>query len=374
LRAAKRGLLPGARSHADRRQKAVAPRAANFSLPPVNDPRRAFLGWTDCLLDPASTPREQRDAAHGWCDWALRFHGMEVEQLDPPGEACAQPTALATGEAISPQRAVLCLREQRRTAVYLRATLAAVRALQEKFPGQTLHLVEAGCGPAAPMALAMAARFAPEVLQVTLIDIHAASLADARRLAAALGVESSIRRVICGDAAAVRFAEDDRPHLVVAEVLRRALKAEPQVAVTRALAPQVRAGGFFLPERIAISPGFVLGSPASEGGRRLQVLDEIYALEADRARSPEPEADGWLPAREVHVPGGVDDQLQLFTRMRVFREHGLGDFECSLTMPERLRVPAEFVRAGGRLRMAYEISADPGLRVVSAEPAAAATA
>lgn len=352
-------------------QKAVARRAPDASSGAVNPTREAFTGWIDCLLDSSRTPLEHRDAAHAWCAWALDRLGIEAQQLDPVGEACAQPTNLASGEAISPQRAVLCLREQQRTAVFLRALDAAVRAAREKFPGETIHVVEAGCGPAAPMALSVAARYSPDVVQVTLLDIHAASLADARRLAAEIGVERSIRATVCGDASAVRFAEADRPHVIVAEVLRRALKKEPQVAVTRALAPQLRAGGFFLPERIEVGPGVLRGLREAASAPAFEWLGAAFTLDACVAGSVAADAAGRLPERTVAVPPHAAGALQLLTRMEVFRGHVLGDFECSLTMPERLRgVPAELAAAGGLLRFAYEISADPGLRLVAAEPIA----
>lgn len=294
---------------------------------------------------------------------------MEAVQIDPPREASAQPTALPGGEAISPQRAVLCLREQQRTAIYLRAAVAAVRAAQQKFPGEIIHVVDAGCGPAAPVALCLAAHFPSEQVQVTLLDIHPASLADARRLAAELGLERSIRATICGDACAVRFAEADRPHVVVAEVLRRALKKEPQVAVTRALAPQLREGGFFLPEKIEVAPGRVRGLGA-ENGFEIERAAIAFELEAATVAALPLDATGRLPAREVRVSATLAVDAQLLTRMQVFREHRLDDFDCSLTMPERLRgVPAEVAARGGVLRFAYEISTDPGLRLVSAVPA-----
>jgi hypothetical protein len=336
------------------------------------DAARQFRRWIGTLIEPASTPAEQLAAARAWCAWVLQRLGMADAQIDPPGASYARPTRLAAGEAISPQRAVLCLREHWRTAVFLRAVDAAVRAAREKFPGETIHLVEAGCGPAAPMALSAAARFAPEEVQVTLLDIHEASLADARRLASELGLERSVRATICGDAAAVRFPEADRPHLVVAEVLRRALKKEPQVAVTRALAPQLRAGGFFLPERIEVAPGFVWGGAGGDAARRIEWLGAAFTLDAGAAGALAPDASGRLPVRAVTVPPRPCGKLQLLTRMRVFRTHSLGDFDCSLTMPERLPgVPAEFAASGGELLFAYEISEDPALRLVGVVPAEA---
>jgi len=368
------GRAPTQRRDApDLRQNAIAGDAESASLRRVHSARESFLGWTNCLLDPARPPTEQLTAAHAWCAWVLGRLGMDAVRIDPPDAAGTCPTALSSGEAISPQRAVLCLREHLRTAVYLRALADAVRMARERFPGEVIHLVEAGCGPAAPMALAMAARFAPTELQVTLLDIHASSLRDARHLAGELGLERSIRGAICGDAVAVRFAEADRPHLVVAEVLRRALKKEPQVAVTRALAPQVRAGGFFLPERIEVGPGLVHGSGTLASPRQVEWLGAAFSLEAATAGALAPDATGRLPPRVIEVPPHSAAALQLLTRMQVWREHTLGDFDCSLTAPERLRgVPEAVAERGGRLVFAYEISADPGLRLVGAEPVALA--
>lgn len=344
---------------------AIASRRSDTWPQRVSPAARSFRLWIDALIDPASTPALQREAAHDWCAWVLDRLEMDGEQLDPQEKAYAQPTGLPAGEAISPQRAVLCLREHLRTAVFLRAVDAAVRAAQARFPGETIHVVEAGCGPAAPMASSVAARFAPAEVQVTLIDIHEASLTSARRLATELGVERSIRGAICGDAAAVRFAEPERPHVIVAEVLRRALKKEPQVAVTRALAPQLRVGGFFLPERIEVGPGILRGTDVEA---RVDYFGAAFMLDAGTTEASAPDATGRLPSVAVEVPAHARGQLALFTRLRVFREHTLGDFDCSLTLPERFAGPlAARACAGGVLRFAYEISSDPGLRLLDVQ-------
>ncbi len=200
--------------------------------------RSSFLEWTRCLLDPAASFGEQREAVHAWCAWAASRLGIDALVLGS-GDALTTPTTLSAGEAISPQRAALCVREHRRTAVFLQAMDAAIRAARERFPGETIHVVEAGCGPFAPLTLPFAVRYPREDVQFTLLDLHEVSLAGARELAAELGVGESIAVCCRGDATEMRFAADDRPHVIGCEVLRRALKKESQVAVTRALAPQL---------------------------------------------------------------------------------------------------------------------------------------
>ncbi len=334
------------------------------------------------MLDPTRVPGEQWQAANAWCSWAMGRLGIEADSIGGPGEALMTPTTLATGEAISPQRAALCVREYRRTAVFLQAMDAAIRAARERFPGETIHVVEAGCGPLAPLTLPFALRYAPDEVRFTLLDLHQVSLAGARRLAEELGVSASVRTLPAGDAGEVRFAEADRPHVIGCEVLRRALKKEPQVAVTRALAPQLREGGFFLPERIDIDVGFVhgrrqlrrlAGEQCSAGeDEPVERLGRVFSFEA---LGPRPETQGgMLEAGAVEVPsqGGERGPLWLLTRLAVFRAHVLGDFDCSLTMPERLRCPADLAVSGGLLEFSYEMSASPGLRLKTAKVAALA--
>lgn len=309
----------------------------------------------------------------------MRRLGIDDDGIGREGKVLTTPTTLATGQAISPQRAALCVREPRRTVVFLQAMDAAIRAARARFPGETLHVVEAGCGPLAPLTLPFALRYAPSDVTFTVIDLHEVSLAGVRTLAEELGVAASLRACVQGDAAAVLFERAERPHVIGCEVLRRALKKEPQVAVTRALAPQLREGGFFLPERIEVDVGILHGASAlressGESGAgdaaRISRLGRVFSLDA-LAPCPEVRA-GWLEGGGVETPADADARrrLWLLTRLTVFREHVLGDFDCSLTMPERLRCQAEALADGGRLEFSYEMSASPGLRLKT--PAATA--
>lgn len=341
--------------------------------------RQKFLGWTGCLLDPKCSPGEHRQAAHDWCGWAMRELGIEENSIGDGESPAMVRTDLPSGQAISPQRAALCVREHQRTAVFLQAMAAAIRAARERFPGETIHVVEAGCGPLAALTLPFMARHAPGEVDFTLIDFHEVSLAGVRRLAETLGVAASVRACIAGDAAAVRFAEAERPHIVACEVLRRALKKEPQVAVTQALAPQLREGGFFLPERIEVDLGILHGgrqlrrfSGESDAGEPepIERIGRVFCLDAYRTVDLEVLASRRIKAGCVSVApqAKAHPPLQLFTRLTVFREHTLGDFDCSLTTPERLRYPAELTARGGVAKFSYEISGDPGLRLEVAKP------
>ena len=296
----------------------------------MNDACRRVLEWSDCLLDPQRTPADQRQAADEWCTWGLERLGIDENVVGLSPEGFAAETSLGTGWAISPLNAARCLREFRRTAVFLQALDAAIRAARERFPGERIHVVEAGCGPLAPLVLPFALRHAAAEVDFTLIDLHEVSLDAAARLAEELGVAASIRARRAGDAAAMRFTATDRPHVIVCEVLRRALKQEPQVAVTRALAAQLRAGGFFLPERIDVDLGFL------DSGRRfrrmtgqlgrgepepIERLGRAFTLDAYRAEAPGVNGARKIAGGTVRIPPpdqlvGLDDREQLIHRVQ----------------------------------------------------------
>lgn len=341
--------------------------------------RTRFRAWVDCLLDPWRPPVEQRQAAYDWCEWGLGMLGIDEHDAAHFHDAFFTDARLATGKAISPLGAARCLREYRRTAVFLQALDSAIGAARVRFPGETIHVVEAGCGPLAPLAFAFAERHPPEDAVFTVLDLHPSAIDGTRRIAEALGVTRSIRAFRVDDAATVRFTPAERPHIVVGEVLLRALTKEPQVAVTCNLAPQLLPGGFFLPQRIDVDAALQLappfaaarqgsgGSAFDAGAPHLAEIGHAFSLEAERVGELERNEGGRFKANRLHVPAHDHRRtpLRLFTRIRVFGEHQLGDYDSSLNLPQNFDYPDALAVAGGKWEFAYETSSAPGLRLES---------
>lgn len=352
----------------------MPPDAAASPLSAVAD----FLAWTDCLLNPAATPGEQREAGQAWCRWGLGLLGIDSQAGVASGESFGEDRYLVSGKAISPLGAARCVWEYRRTAVFLQAMDAALREMFVRFPGETIHVLEAGCGPLAPLALAFAVRYPPERVQFSLLDLHPIALAGAKKIAAELGVSRSIRAYLLADATEVRFAETERPHLIACEVMLRALTREPQVAVTRHLAPQLRPGGAFLPECVAVDACLFDAAKyhrpwdrpgpfdrAAVRAASIVELGPVFRLEAAQAHALPALRENRLAAQAVRIPPHDRHRqpLQLFTRIQVWRDHWLHDFDSSLNLPEEVKYPERLAREGGELHFEYEIATDPGLRV-----------
>ncbi len=340
----------------------------------TREARKQFERWVDTLLSPGSSDSERAAAVRGWHAWAMAVldgpaNGVGAEEY----AALDSATRFSTGRAIGPLEAARCVWDYKRTVAFLRAVDRALADALERFPGETVHLVEAGCGPLAPLALPFAVRYPASRVQVTVIDAHGVSLAGVRRLAAELGVEASMRNYVCADAAAYRFAGDERPHVIACEVLQRALADEPQVAVTLNLAPQLRDGGFFVPARIEVRLGLFnaaerFGAARGNGAEReaptkgVRELGRVFCQEA-RAVPAKQEGPERIAANTLEIPRHHPrrEPLHFLTRIELHGEHRLEDFDCALNVPEPLVYPAELAERGGRIAFEYRLSETPGL-------------
>lgn len=120
-----------------------------------------------------------------------------------------------------------------------------------------------------------------------------------------------------------------------------------------------------MPQRIDVEAA-LLGSHGAAGVRRTAELGQVYSLDATTPGTLRIDESGNYPARSVVVPAHDRRRtpLKLMTRIQVFDTHLLGDMESSLNLPENVSYPDEIARTGGTLDFAYEVSSDPGLRVI----------
>ena len=284
-------------------------------------------------------------------------------------------TLLPSGKAISPKDAARCVLDVARTTKFLRGIHAAVVEARRRFPGEPIEILYAGCGPFATLALPLATQFSAQEVQFTLIDIHGRSLESARNLFHSFGLKGYVRDYVRSDAAS--YVHHSSPHIVVAETMQRALEQEPQVGITRNLVPQLRRGGFLIPEAITINawladlskeysvpPAEINESAASfervETNRERINIGQI--LEFSAAHSFALPGETCVPVI-LDVPAVLPGNLNLIlsTTVRVFTSVVLGEYESGLTCPVVMH-DFNVKRRGKQIEFGYLLGNKPGFQ------------
>jgi hypothetical protein len=304
--------------------------------------------------------------------------GLRKSTVDPRDRSA---TALSVGSAISPLDAGRCLLDLRRTAAYLRGVYDAIQEAQQRFPGEVIHVLYAGCGPFAPLCLPLLPLLAGQPVRFTVLDVHARAIESVQAIMAALRLDgTNVDCLVCD--ATHYHTPDHRPlHVVVSEAMQRALEKEPQVAIVMNSAPQLAAGGLMVPEMIAVDA--VLTDLSRElgargiGGKGVTAEPSAPALkpwsgriplgrilEIDRERACAWAATGMsthLPPARIALPSAVAAQysLVLTTTIRTFGVHVLREYESGLTHP----LMVNGWRAGEEIEFTYRLGKKPGFRI-----------
>lgn len=265
---------------------------------------------------------------------------------------------LPSGWAISPVQAGLCAREPYRSAAFIQGLALAVRERLDVGGGRPVRVLYAGCGPFALLALPVMAVFDASQVQFAILDVHAETLAYARELIAALGLDGHVAAYVCADAAAWHIPAGAMPDVIVSETMNTALGKEPQVAILRNLHAQAP-GAALLPAAVTVHLGLDRrspGEPCADWGR-------VFALDGDAMRAWRDAQDGQggrLPAASIRLPDVLEQAPRLLTRIRVHGDIVLGDHDCSLNLP--LALPGKPALAGGSvLDFHYRLGGQPGL-------------
>jgi len=278
---------------------------------------------------------------------------------------------LDSGMAVSPLMAAFCAREVLRSAAFIKGAGAAVRdTVREDRPMRVLY---AGCGPFALLALPLMAVFSERQALFTLIDIHPESLRCAQQLIDGFGFSGHVLDYVCADATRYSIPQDSIPDVIVSETMNVCLGKEPQVSIARHLLAQAP-DALMVPEAVSVEACLLdpskehspVGS-AQEGKFVEPVRDRVYLgkvfeLDAQNIRHWTSITADCLPAASIKIPTSLPEhyQVRLLTRIAVYGQTGLQDYESSLNLPQPLPGKPKF--AGGEtLQFYYKLGSHPGL-------------
>lgn len=332
-----------------------------------NSVRARFRNITERLLDPDSDPGQLREAC-------IRLHTVFAELSnvgeDSTGTDVEHETRLATGVALSPRDAARCVLDTQRTVMFIRGIHSAIQREVDRFPDLPIHVLYAGCGPYATLALPLTGCFPPERLQLTLLDIHEPSIAAVQRIISGLGLHDWIRECLTCDAMNYVHPAGSPLHILVIEAMQKTLEKEPQVALTLELARQLQDGGVLIPQEVRLTASLADLSnefplyPADHDGelplgntrRRIDLGDFLALTHRTEASDLQPKT---FTAPESI---GSCNRLLILTRIRVFEDSVLDDYDSGITVPTVVHHVGT-VEPGDRFELSYETGPQPSVRV-----------
>jgi hypothetical protein len=332
---------------------------------------------SDIILNETSSPGELRDALNAFVLLCGDISGIRP---DASFDAWAGDSLLNSGVAINPQAAAHCAVDYQRSVIFIRGVHAAINTLKLRFPDIPLEILYAGCGPFATLLLPLLGKFTPGELRIYMLDIHQRSLDSVELLLAHFGYGAHAVRIIQDDAC--HYKHPGKLHLVIAETMQKSLEQEPQFAVTANLAPQLWPTGVFIPQRIEVALYLADLAHEKELICQSQQIDR-EALEKSGSRYPiakvctlAPECASAQIRKAQHnahttrlalepitvaIPELADItrfDATLFTRISVFEQYRLEDYESEITLPLRCHELAPLA-GGERYRVSYQLGSYP---------------
>ncbi|MGB3801090.1 MAG: hypothetical protein WA952_14835 [Lewinella sp.] len=325
--------------------------------------RQAILATVaDVLLDAATPPTLLHDTLETYRDLLLTVSGLDLGD-----EESLSPRHTGQGVAIGATWAALCIDDEFRTHRFITGLYQAITDRLERYPGP-VHVLYAGCGPFATLALPLMTRFRADQLQFTLLEINEVSYSAVRTLLRNLGLNEYVKSVQQTDASSYRIADAASIGILLTETMQYSLVDEMQVPICLNLLPQLPADALLIPERIELRLGRMEDAKAT-----FLAEDLGHLLTIDRARllayvRTEESTD--FPTVRLPIPaaGGL---LAIRTTITIYGSHQLLDYESGLTNPEVIGLFPDAEGVPEYIDFTYQMEPSPYLRL--AYPVAAAS-
>lgn len=290
---------------------------------------------------------------------------LECSYLDLDDLELADDINLDKGMALGTAMAARCLDDVSRTYAFVNGLDAAIQSVQKTFENECIRIIYAGTGPFAALALPIMAKYSPDEVQFSLVEINPKTLGFLRKVIDALSLHDYIEEIREEDATKIHFSE--KYHIILSETLQNALVKEPQVSIMLHLHQYLLPDGLMVPESIKVEA--YLFNTAKYTQRVLhpekkipddEVKEKLCdVLELNEHFTQTHTENSHFPIIEIPMPDDATerfDRLVLMTTLTVSGSYVIGHGQSGLTIPYYLIGEKEFKP---KMTIQYEISDHP---------------
>lgn len=303
---------------------------------------------------------------------------LSTSHLDVDDSQNREHVYLSKGKAIGTTWAAMCVKEFMRTKYFIKGLYAGIKAAQEKFPNTKIHILYAGTGPFATLAIPMTTVFTSEEINFTFLEINPVSIQFLEKTISAFHAENYVNAIIQCDATTYQTDKSKPIHIVLTETMQNALQKEPQVAITMNLVPQMLPDGILIPQNIKIDATLInpkknverLTNPDFGNQKYYHTIKTIFDLNNETSALYPIErilgiSSYSFPEVIVKLPSDIDPEykeLCLFTNIQVFGDIELTNWQCSLNLPKKLMNINQQTISSDKISFQYVINDKPGFQ------------
>ncbi|MGJ1198629.1 hypothetical protein ACR777_21340 [Sphingobacterium spiritivorum] len=314
--------------------------------------RHILKAYTDDILIPSDFHDKLAPAITGLSQ--LLFDSGEINSHD---ESLREHHTTESGNAIGPLWAALCSREILRTQRFIKGLYQAINTcLKER---QTpVHILYAGTGPFATLAIPLMSQFLPEEIQFTLLEINPISFEKMQNCIAQFGFESYVRAYHCCDASTWK-TEDKQVDILISETMHNGLYREPQVSIMLNLLSQLPSDCICIPQQICVD--LVARENLSGAGETISSLMSFDRTYIDQVLQKSSSSVWQFSNTTVQIPENPKLRFYLGTTIQVYEDQHLRLNDCSLNLLRKFDVPE--VYRGQKIKIQYQVSQLPSFLI-----------
>lgn len=285
----------------------------------------------------------------------LKYHDLlcQFSAIDPEGKSDREHIQTHNGNALGSFWAANCVKEIFRTQRFIKGLSQAIKDIHNQRQ-QTVHILYAGTGPFAALALPIMLSFEPNQIQFTLLEINENSYNRLQMLLEHLGLMPYIRRLELTDASNYQVKDKDIA-IILSETMNLALFKEPQVSIMLNLGNQLDEKVIYIPQEINVSVCKQKSSSSVIPLKKLMQFDGSYI----RNKTKDSFTGNWkFENIKLEIDLNTNERLSYLTEITIYKEFKLGLNDSSLTLLKSIK---PFEKTGKlQLEFQYQVSENPG--------------